>query len=273
MVAQYQDQFIEMAMSYVPKLALAIVTLIGGLWVIHLLVKGLKKILEKKQVDEAVQPFLATLASTSLKVILFVIVASQVGIATTSLVAVLGAAGLAIGLALQGSLANFAGGVLILLLKPFDTGHYIAASGYAGTVSEIQIFYTILVTPQNQRIMIPNGQLSNNPVINYSYEPTRRLDLFFGISYNDDIDLARQTIQEVINNDERTHKEPAPQILVEELADNSVTIKIRVWTDQDVFWPLHFDMIENVKKAFDKKGITIPFPQRDVHLHQTQNAG
>lgn len=271
MFDKYQEKIVDMALAYAPDLALAIITLLAGLLASNLLVKALTKMLEKKQVDEAVRPFLTTITNISLKVLLLVVVASQIGIAVTSFIAVLGGAALAIGLALQGSLSNFAGGVIILTLKPFSKGHYISSIGQSGTVSEIQIFYTILITPQNERIMIPNGELSNNPVTNHSCEPTRRLDLAFGISYNDDIDLARQTLQEVIDNDERTHKEPEPQILVEELADHSIHMKIRVWTDQDVFWPLHFDMIENVRKAFYNKGLSFPFPQRDVHVHKSED--
>jgi small conductance mechanosensitive channel len=166
---------------------------------------------------------------------------------------------------LQGSLANFAGGVLILILKPFRVGDYISGAGHSGTVDQIQIFYTYLRTPQNQIITVPNGNLSNDPIINYTAEHARRLDQTYSIAYSDDIDKARGILLRLIEEDERISKEPAPEVLVDNLGDNSVDLKIRVWSNIDVFWPLHWDMQEKVKKAFDEEGITIPFPQLDVH--------
>ena len=203
-----------------------------------------------------------------LKILLFISVASMVGIATTSFIAIIGAAGLAIGLALQGSLGNFAGGVLILIFKPFKVGDTIEAQGYLGAVAEISILYTIVNTFDNRRIVIPNGSLSNATLVNVSYYDTRRCDMTFGIAYGDDIDKARAVIKQLLNEDERVLPEPEPRISVGSLGDNSVNIIVRPWTKTDDLWPVYWDMHERVKKAFDKEGITIPFPQRDVHLYK-----
>jgi small conductance mechanosensitive channel len=194
----------------------------------------------------------------------------MVGIATTSFVAILGAAGLAIGLALQGSLANFAGGVLILLFKPFKVGDYIEAQGYSGTVNEIQIFNTILKSLDNKTIIIPNGNLSNDCITNYSTEPLRRVDFVFGIGYEDDIKKAKEVLLTIIKSDSRVLKEPEPFVSIGELGDSSVNFTVRVWCNKEAYWDVYFDMFEKVKLEFDKQGISIPFPQRDVHLYQTK---
>jgi len=259
----------SLIMEYIPHLILAIVVLIIGLLLIKWVIKLTGQALEKRQVDPSLRPFLKNLLKAMLVILLLISVASMVGIKTTSFIAVVGAAGLAIGLALQGSLANLAGGVLILLLKPYDVGDFITAQGHSGTVHEIQIFYTILYTPQNQKIVIPNSGMANNSIINYSAEDTRRLDFAIGIAYSDDIDKAKSVLKEVFENDERVLKEPETQYLVEGLGDNAVNLKVRAWANTDVFWPLYFDMHEQVKKAFDREGINIPFPQRDVHLYKT----
>ncbi len=255
----------DYAITYGPKFLLALLTLIIGMWLIAKLVHWVRRSMEMKEVDPSLIPFLQGLLSALLKVLLLISVASMVGIETTSFIAILGAAGLAVGLALQGSLANFAGGVLILILKPFRIGDYISGAGHSGTVDRIHIFYTYLRTPQNQIITIPNGNLSNDAIINYSAEEDRRLDQTYSISYSDDIDKAREVLQRLIQEDERIKEDPPPEILVDALGDSSVDLKIRVWSTIDVFWPLHWDMQEKVKKAFDAEGISIPFPQLDVH--------
>ena len=252
----------------IPKLAGAIVTLIIGLIVIRYLGSLISRLMERREVDASLQPFLKSIFKVALTALLIVSVASMVGIRTTSFVAIIGAAGLAVGLALQGSLANFAGGVLLLLLKPFRVGDYVTAQGYSGTVTEIQVFYTTLYTPQNQKIVLPNGGVANGAILNYSAEPTRRLDFPVGISYSEDIDKARSVLKEVFEQDERVLKEPEPEYLVDGLGDNAVMLKVRAWANLGDFWPLYFDVHEKVKKAFDENGITIPFPQRDVHLYQ-----
>lgn len=259
---------LELAMLYVPKFVLALVVLFLGLWIIKLLVRGVSKALEKSNVDPAVQRFLGSLISVLLKVMLLISVASMVGIATTSFVAVIGAAGLAVGLALQGSLGNFAGGVLILLFKPFKIGDVIEAQGYTGKVDSIQVFNTVLKTPDNKTIFIPNGPLAGGSITNYSTEPQRRVDWTFGIGYNDDIDKARAILKSLIEADSRILKDPAPAILLSELADSSVNFAVRVWCKSEDFWNIYFDMMENVKKKFDAEGISIPYPQHDIHLYK-----
>jgi small conductance mechanosensitive channel len=197
---------------------------------------------------------------------LVISIASMVGVETTSFIAILGAAGLAIGLALQGSLANFAGGVLILILKPFKVGDFIEGGGHSGTVHEIQVFYTFLTTPTGQEIIIPNAQLSNNSVTNYSYHDTRRLDMTFGIGYGDDIDKAKKIISDLANAEKRFLDEKGITIFVEALADSSVNIRMRAWTSNDDYWGVLNGFNELIKKAFDEAGVGIPYPQMDLHL-------
>lgn len=265
-----KDWLIAALVEYTPPFLLAILTLIIGLWVIRFLVKSIDKIMQARDVDPSLRPFLRTLMSALLKVMLIISVISMIGVETTSFIAIIGAAGLAIGLALQGSLANFAGGVLILLLKPFKVGDFIEVNNFSGTVKEIRIFYTTISTPENQVVVIPNAQVSNNAIKNYSVETTRRLDLTFGIGYGDDIDHAKNVLQNVVNSDERILKDPAPAIMVEELAGSSVNLRLRVWSVNENYWDLNFAMIEQVKKEFDKEKISIPFPQRDVHVFNKQ---
>lgn len=262
----YIDTAMEMVIQYAPKALLAIFTLIIGLWVIKYVVKGMLKALEKSKVDESLKKFLGSLFGAILKIMLLISVASMVGIETTSFIAIIGAAGLAVGLALQGSLANFAGGVLILLFKPFKVGDFIDAQGYMGSVSEIQIFNTIMKTPDNKTIIIPNGGLSSGSITNFSTESRRRVDMTFGIGYGDDLKKAKETLNTIFNADSRVLKDPAPMVVVSELADSSVNFSVRVWANASDYWGLFFDMQETVKLEFDKQGISIPFPQQDVHL-------
>ena len=257
---------ISMVMQYVPKVVLAIVTLIIGLWIIKAVQKGIAKGMQIRQMDESLQKFLANLIGVLLKLVLGISVIGVLGVSTASFVAILGAAGLAVGLALQGSLANFAGGVLILIFKPFKVGDVIEAQGYVGKVHEIQVFNTILKTPDNKTIIIPNGGLSNGSLVNYSTEPQRRVDMTFGIGYGDDIAKARSIIKSLIEADERILKDPEPVIVVSELADSSVNFAVRVWCNAADYWGIYFDMMEKVKVEFDKQGVSIPFPQHDVHL-------
>lgn len=263
----YTEEAIKMAMEYLPKVALALITLIIGFSIIKSIVKGIGKALVKKEVDTSLIPFLKGVINALLKVALIIAVASMVGIETTSFIAVLGAASFAVGLALQGSLANFAGGVLILLLRPFRVGDVISAQGFTAAVHEIQIFHTILKTPDKKTIILPNGPLANSPITNITLEPVRRVDFTFGIGYSDDIDKAKAILNQLIVADERILKDPAPFVAVAELADSSVNFVVRVWANGADFWAVHFDMIENVKKTFDKEGISIPFPQVDAHVY------
>jgi small conductance mechanosensitive channel len=269
-VTAVADSLGEILKLYLPKIGLAILTLIIGLWLIGKVINIVRKVLTKRNVDPSLTPFLSSITKVALVIILLISVAGMVGIETTSFVAVLGAAGLAIGLALQGSLSNFAGGVLILLLKPFRVGETIEAQGVIATIQEIQIFHTYLLTFDKKYIILPNGPLANDKIINYSRQPTRLVEWTFGISYDDDIDLARQIIKQVIFSDSRIilAEDAEPFIRVAELADSSVNIKVRAEALQTDFWPLFWDKMEEVKKAFDAKNITIPYPQRDVHMYQ-----
>ena len=265
----YIEQGTTMAVNYLPKLATALLVLILGLWIINTFVRFLKKTMNKRGVDPSLIPFTSSLINVVLKAMLLISVASMIGIQTTSFVAILGAAGLAVGLALQGSLANFAGGVLILLFKPFKVGDVIETQGFLGSVTSIQIFNTVLNTPDNKKIIIPNGAVSSGAITNFSAEEKRRVDMEFGIGYSDDIKKAKETLLKIISSDERIISEPAaPFVAVKELADSSVNIVVRVWVNASDYWGVFFDMQENAKLTFDKEGISIPFPQRDVHLFQ-----
>ncbi len=268
-LSELTEKAIALVMTYTPKLLLAIVTLVVGLWLVNRFVRLLDHRLGKK--DPTLNKFLCGLISAVLKVMLLISVASMIGIETTSFIAVVGAAGLAIGLALQGSLANFAGGVLILIFKPFKVGDTIEAEGHLGSVAEIQILYTVLNTFDNKRIVIPNGSLSNATLINVSVYDKRRCDMTFGIGYDDDIDKAKKVLQRLFEEDERSLTEPAPRICVGGLGDNSVDLMFRPWVATDDLWPYYWDMQEKVKKAFDEEGISIPYPQRDVHLYKTND--
>ena len=256
-----------LGLTYGPKLVLAILTLIIGMWIIKRVVKGANTHFTAKA-DPTLGQFVSNLASVLLKMVLLIAVASMIGIETTSFIAVLGAAGLAVGLALQGSLSNFAGGVLILMFKPFKVGDLLDAQGYIGTVKEIQIFNTILKTGDNRIVIIPNGSLSNGSMVNVNQEDTRRVDLTIGIGYGDDIDKARAIIEDLVSKESRALKDPAHLIVVSELADSSVNFTVRIWVNTADYWGVYFCMHEAVKKAFDTEGVSIPFPQQDVHMHQ-----
>lgn len=266
-----QTKVTDLLTEYGPGVAYAILTLIIGLWVIHILTKGLKTFMNKKDLDPSLSTFLGIVVNIMLKILLVITVIDMVGVEVTSFIAILGAAGLAVGLALSGTLQNFAGGVMILILKPFKVGDYIEAQGYSGTVNQVQIFNTILKTPDNRTVIIPNGGLATNSILNYSTEPTRRMDFVFGISYDDDVPKAKQLLEEIAKADDRVLDEPEHMIAVKELADSSVNLLLRVWVKSENYWPLNFDLFEKVKLTFDKEGITIPFPQRDVHLHNENN--
>jgi small conductance mechanosensitive channel len=260
----------ELVMNYGLKVVYALITLFIGLWIIKMIMNAIVRSMTKKDVEPSLRQFLKSLLSMLLKVLLFIAVISMLGIEMTSFVAILAAAGFAIGMALSGTLQNFAGGVMIILFKPFKVGDFIEAQGYTGTVKEIQIFNTILKTPDNKTIIIPNGGLSTGSLTNFSTEPQRRVDFTFGIGYEDDIDKARNIIMGLIAKDERILKDPAPFVAVSELADSSVNFVVRVWANAADYWGIYFDMTENVKKAFDKEGISIPYPQTDVHVHQVK---
>jgi small conductance mechanosensitive channel len=260
----------SLIMTYGGKLILALITLFVGLWLIGRLRRLLKKVFELRDYEKTLQKFLLQLISVTLKILLLISVVSMVGVQMTSFIALLGAAGLAFGMALSGTLQNFAGGVMLLILKPFKVGDYIEAQNYAGTVSEIQIFHTILHTPDKKTIIIPNGPLSNGSAVNYSTSPLRRVDWKFGIGYSDNIDQAKQLILDLLQRDQRILQDPAPFTGVISLGDSSVNIVTRAWVNSADYWNVFFEMNELVKKTFDAQGVSIPFPQRDVHIFQAK---
>ncbi|WP_338793886.1 mechanosensitive ion channel family protein [Bernardetia sp. MNP-M8] len=264
----------ELLVTYGLKVVYALIALVIGWVVVGFIIKLIKKALHKAINDLALANFLTSIIGVLLKVLLFIVVASIVGIDTTSFAAIIGAAGLAIGLALQGSLSNFAGGVLIILLKPYRIGEFIEAKGMLGTVKEIQIFYTLLNTTDNKLIIIPNGELSNSPITNYSREPIRRVDITIGISYGDDIKTAKEIMSKAANAHPLVLKEgdaPSnPVIVVTSLGDSSVNIAVRSWAKTPDYWSVHNDLIEELKYKMDEAGIEIPFPQRTVWM-KTEN--
>lgn len=254
--------------TYGLKLLGAIVALIIGFWLIRKFSKFLKNTFEKREMEPSLASFLRTLITVTLKVLLGISILGMIGIQMTSFIAILGAAGLAIGMALSGTLQNFAGGVILLLLKPFRSGDFIEAQGYTGTVQEVQIFNTVLNTPDNKRIIIPNGPLSTGPMTNFSAMPTRRVDWVFGIAYGDSFPKAKEVLNRLIANDERILKDPAPMIVLSSLSDSSVDMTVRAWVKGADYWGVYFDMQEKVYDVFASEGLNIPFPQMDVHLHQ-----
>ena len=256
----------NLALEYAPNFLLAIATLVIGLWVIKKVTNTFEKVLNSRNVDVTLVPFLKSFAGIALKILLVVSVASMVGIKTTSFVAILGAAGLAVGLALQESLANFAGGVLILIFKPYQVGDLIDVQGEFGEVKEIQIFNTIILTPENKRVILPNGLVSNGVIKNVSAEGILRVDLVVGIGYGDDIKKAKDVIMQTIVKDANVLKDPAPTVAVLELGDSSVNLCVRPFCTVENYWDVYFATQENVKIALDEAGISIPFPQRDVHM-------
>ena len=268
----YTTKAVELVIAYTPKVVLAIITLIVGLWLIGLITKVTRKSMEKTKADKTLIPFITNLISWILKVLLFISVASMIGIATTSFIAVLGAAGLAIGLALQGSLGNFAGGVLILIFKPYNVGDLIESQGHLGVVKEVQIFNTILLTPNNKRVIIPNGAVSNGAIVNYSAEGILRVDLVIGIAYESDILKAKEVFYKVMADHELVLKDPASQVAVSELADSSVNLVVRPWCTVADYWQVYFDITEAAKVGLEANCISIPFPQRDVHLFEQKEA-
>ncbi len=250
------------------KVVAAIAILIIGRWVAKGVRNLISRTMARNKVDETLNKFVTSLSYVALLAFVVIAALNQLGVQTASFVAILGAAGLAVGLALQGSLSNFAAGVLMIIFRPVAVGDYIEGAGVAGTVEEIQIFTTTLVTPDNKTIFVPNAKLMGDNIVNYTTRGTRRVDFTFGIGYGDDIDKARGVIEQILSAEERIMKDPAPVIAVSELADSSVNFAVRVWTKADDYWDVYFQTLEKVKKQFDAEGINIPFPQQDVHLYQ-----
>ena len=264
----YADTLINLFVVWGPKLIGAILALIVGLYLANTIAGLIGRAMEKKEVDPSLRPFVVSLVGTLLKVLVVISVLGMVGIQMTSFIAIIGAAGLAVGMALSGTLQNFAGGVMILTFKPFKVGDYIEAQGFAGTVNAVHIFNTILKTPDNKTIVIPNGGLSTSSMVNYSTEPTRRVDWTFGIAYGDDIDKAKEVLLALLHANEKVLKDPEPFVQLGELGDSSVNFKVRAWVNSADFWAVYFSVIENVYRRFGEVGLNIPFPQMDVHLHK-----
>ena len=256
------EKWLEIAMEYGLKIIGAILIWIIGSWVIKKLLKASKKVMSKSNYEESLQKFLLNLIGWTLKIILIISILGTLGVETTSFAAILAAAGLAIGMALQGSLGNFAGGVLIMIFKPFKIGDLIEAQGEIGVVKEIEIFTTKLTGLSNKEIIIPNGSLSNGNIINYTTEGTRRVDLTFGVGYDSDIKKTKEVLMNVLTSHPKVLKEPTPTVNVSELADSSINFAVRPWSSTDDYWDVYFGITENVKEALDKAGIEIPYPHQ-----------
>ncbi|WP_020208424.1 mechanosensitive ion channel family protein [Gilvimarinus chinensis] len=270
-----QDEMNEFAQNHVIPWGINIVTalliFIVGKIVVKILVGIIGKLLKRTNLDNILVEFIQAIANALLLIVVIIAALDQLGVDTTSLIALIGAAGLAIGLALQGSLQNFASGFLLLVFRPFTAGDYIEAGGTAGVVKTIGIFTTTLNSPDNKEIIVPNGAIYSGNITNYSALPTRRVDLVFGISYDDDIKKAKEIMERVVKADGRVLADPAPQIAVSELADSSVNFVVRPWVNSADYWGVKFDLTENIKLAFDENGISIPFPQMDVHMDKPAN--
>jgi small conductance mechanosensitive channel len=265
-------QLIDMVMITGGDLAINIVTALAiffiGKWVAGLLTKGVRTLMQKQEVDKTLETFVGNLVRMVLMVFVIIAAIGAVGVQTTSLIAVLGAAGLAVGLALQGSLSNFAAGVLIVLFRPYKGGDFVEAAGVAGSVVEVQILTTILKTGDNKQVIVPNSQIMSSIITNYSANDTRRVDLVIGVSYDDDLDKTRKVLEELVAADDRILDDPAVTIAVSTLADSSVNFVVRPWVKTSDYWGVMFDLTEAIKKRFDQEGISFPFPQQDVHLYQ-----
>jgi len=264
----YMDKILEMVSLYGVKIIAALAIFIIGRWVAKGLRKLISNLMTKKGVDPILIGFTTNMAYIALLAFIIIAALGQLGIQTTSFIAILGAAGLAIGLALQGSLSNFAAGFLMIIFRPFNVGDYIEGAGMSGTVEEIQIFTTTLTTPDNKTVIIPNATLTGDNIVNWTVKGTRRVDMVFGIGYDDDIDKARKIMEDILAKDERILKDKPVQIAVSELADSSVNFVVRPWANAGDYWGVYMDAMENIKKAFDEAGVSIPYPQQDVHLFE-----
>lgn len=263
-----QEKGVNLGIDLGIKIATALAIFLIGKFLIKILVRGISRVMQKQGVDKTLETFICNLVRISLMVVVVIAAIGAIGIQTTSFIAIFGAAGLAVGLALQGSLSNFASGVLIILFRPYRVGDYIEAAGIAGSVEQVQILTTILKTGDNKQIIVPNSQIMDSIITNYSANDTRRIDMVVGVSYDDDLDKVRKTLEELLAADERILLEPAPLIAVSELADSSVNFIVRPWVKSADYSGVKFGMTEAIKKRFDKEGISFPFPQQDVHLYK-----
>jgi small conductance mechanosensitive channel len=258
----------SLLISFGYRLLAAAAIFIIGRWVAKMLTNVARRMMAKAGIEDTLERFLGNILYTVLLAVVVISSINQLGVETTSLLAVLGAAGLAVGLALQGSLSNFASGVLIVAFKPYKVGDFIEAGGVTGAVIEVQIFTTVLKSGDNKKIIVPNSQVMAGEIINYSANEHRRVDLVAGCGYDDDLDKVKRVLTEIVEADERVLKEPAPTVAVSELADSSVNFVVRPWVNSGDYWGAYFDLTEQIKKRFDAEGIAIPYPQRDVHVYQ-----
>ena len=261
------NQLTELLSSFGISFFIALCILITGRQAIKIIIKIISSALERSNTEDTVRIFVTNLLNTLLMIVVFIAAINQLGIQTTSIIAVLGAAGLAIGLALQGSLSNFAAGILIVIYRPYKVGDYIQADNHLGTVDDIQIFSTVLRTPDNKIVVVPNGSIMNGSIVNFSHQKERRIDIVIGCSYDDDIDKVKEVLADVLSKDERILKEPKPRIALSELADSSVNFIVRPWVKNSEYLDVLYSLLEEIKKRFDQEGISIPYPQSDVHIH------
>jgi len=255
-------------LDFAINLATAIIIFVVGRIFVRLLTRGMRKVMEQRDVDKTLVSFVSNLVGMVLLIFVIIAAVNALGVQTTSFIAILGAAGLAIGLALQGSLSNFASGVLIVLFRPYKVGDWIEAAGISGSVEEVQILTTVLKTGDNKQVIVPNGQIMDSIITNYSANDRRRVDMTVGVSYDDNLDKVRKTLEELVSADDRILDDPACTIAVSELADSSVNFVLRPWTATADYWGVKFDLTEAIKKRFDEEGISFPFPQQDVHLYK-----
>lgn len=263
-----QDKGIDLGLNFSIKVATAVAIFLAGKFIVRLLIRAISKLMEKQAIDKTLMTFVCNLVRITLMVVVVIAAIGALGVQTTSFIAIFGAAGLAVGLALQGSLSNFASGVLIVLFRPYRVGDFVEAAGIAGSVEEVQILTTILKTGDNKQIIVPNSQIMNSIITNYSANDTRRIDMIVGVSYGDDLDKVRRTIEELVAADDRILDEPEATIAVSALAESSVNFVVRPWVKTVDYWAVMFALTEAIKKRFDKEGISFPFPQRDVHIYK-----
>jgi small conductance mechanosensitive channel len=262
----------ELGVPFLVNLVTAVLIYLIGKWVAKVVSNLIAKLMKKGKVDEALVGFTKNIIYAAILIFAIIAAIGRLGVQTTSFIALIGAAGLAIGLSLQGTLSNFAAGVMLILFKPFRIGDFIEGGGVLGTVKEIHIFNTILASPDNRKIIVPNSKVSGDTITNFSSIDQRRVDMVFGISYDDDIKVAKETLQKLLDADERVLKDPATVIAVSELGDNSVNLVVRPWVKPTDYWGVCFDTLENGKIELEKAGCSIPYPQRDVHLYKESNA-
>ncbi len=268
MVSEYTELAKQFAVNFGVKAIIALLIFFIGKWIAQQATNLIRKMLQRAKVEDTLERFLSSLIYALTMTVVVIATINQLGVQTTSLLAILGAAGLAVGLALQGSLANFAAGVLLVAFRPYKVGDFIEAGGVSGSVIEVQIFTTVVKSGDNKKIIIPNAQIMSGTIINYSANPTRRVDLVAGCGYDDDLDKVRRVLEDIVKADKRILDDPPVTIAVSELADSSVNFVVRPWVNSADYWGVYFDLTEQIKKRFDAEGISIPYPQRDVHVYE-----